>query len=74
MILILRPPVSTSHHRVLSALATQKPHGSDDLGIRFSHRGAHGYCSEQLVSVIYSLGGMNYQTDTLLFQKEKKEL
>jgi hypothetical protein len=35
---------------------------------------AHGCCCEQLVSVIYSLGGMNYQTDTLLFQKEKKDL
>lgn len=27
----------------------------------------------QLVAVIYSLGGMNYQTDSLLFQKTKDD-
>ena len=26
-----------------------------------------------LVSVVYSLGGMNYQTDSLLFQKSKDD-
>ena len=32
-----------------------------------------GFWCEQLVSVVYSLGGMNYQTDSLLFQKSKDD-